>query len=198
MSASGFSPLPPLVSLILVKTLPTDAASFAVSPIPPMCMNMTLGESQKKWLWSAVTSRPLSSATLMTGLTWSSASTMSPITIVSLPLRLKAAQDVNPIGGVRCTPAALTVRSLRGTETLNAPSFSSSLPLAPVNCSMEAVSNPVAGALLLLWSGSARAAMSVEQMRPRIVFMFHLRIERGPRAAGRQQGPRGHYRFLRK
>ncbi len=36
---------------------------------PPICMNITFGESQMKWLWSAVTSSPLSSAALITGLT---------------------------------------------------------------------------------------------------------------------------------
>ena len=51
--------------LSVANTLPTASASFASSPIPPMCMNITLGESQKKWLCSAVTSRPLSSAALI-------------------------------------------------------------------------------------------------------------------------------------
>ena len=98
--------------------------------------------SQKKWLWSAVTSSPLSRATLITGLTCSSSSTRSPITIVRVPARWKDAHEVRPSGGVIRTPAAVTARSERGTETLNAPSFSSSLPLAPVSCSMRAVSNP--------------------------------------------------------
>ena len=72
MSSLGVSPLPPAVSLILAKTLPTAAASFSSSPMPPMCMNMMRGESHMKWLCRAVTSRPLSRATLITGLTWSS------------------------------------------------------------------------------------------------------------------------------
>ena|SRR5207249_3407396 len=116
----------------------------------------------------------------MAGLTWSSASTMSPITIVSLPLRLKVAQDVNPIGGVRRTPAALTVRSLRGTETLNVPSFSSSLPLAPVNCSMEAVLNRALGRLLMFWPGSARVGIRVKQMRPGIIFILISALREQP------------------
>jgi hypothetical protein len=40
---------------------PTASATFASSLIPPMCMNISLGLPQKKWLCSAVTSRPLSS-----------------------------------------------------------------------------------------------------------------------------------------
>jgi hypothetical protein len=43
-------PLPPLVSVIFAKTLPTAVASTASSPVPPMCMNITFGLSQKKWL----------------------------------------------------------------------------------------------------------------------------------------------------
>src|SRR5438093_636238 len=116
----------------------------------------------------------------MAGLTWSSASTMSPITIVSLPLRLKVAQDVNPIGGVRRTPAALTVRSLRGTETLNVPSFSSSLPLAPVNCSMEAVLSRALGRLLMFWPGTARVGIRVKQMRPGIIFILISALREQP------------------
>ena len=61
MSAVGTWPF----SFRVANTLPTAVASFASSPIPPMCMNITLGESQKKWLCSAVTSRPLSSAVLI-------------------------------------------------------------------------------------------------------------------------------------
>src|SRR5262249_17225312 len=49
-SAFGISPLPPLVSLIFANTLPTADASLSSSPIPPMCMNMTFGESQKKMI----------------------------------------------------------------------------------------------------------------------------------------------------
>ncbi len=63
------SPLPPLVSLRRANTLPMAPASSFSSPIPPTCMNITLGVSQKKWLCSAVTSRPASSAALITGFT---------------------------------------------------------------------------------------------------------------------------------
>ena len=54
---------------IVSKTFATPAASFASSPIPPMCMNITRGCSQKKWLCNAVTWRPLSSAALIAGFT---------------------------------------------------------------------------------------------------------------------------------
>src|SRR5437867_116935 len=168
MSVRGVSPLPPLVSWILVKTFPTASASLASSPIPPMCMNMTLGLSQKKWLWSAVTSSPLSSATLITGLTWSSRRTMSPMTTVWFPALLKAAQDVSPIGGVSFTPAAVTERSARGTETLNTPSFSSSLPFAPVSCSIRAVSSRGPEPLLSFGAALAGVARAPTSKSPRI------------------------------
>ena len=82
--------------------------------MPPMCMNITFGESQKKWLCSAVTSRPLSSAALIAGLTWSSVSTMSPMTMVCALPPLKAVQAVRPSGGVSFTPAAVEPISSRG------------------------------------------------------------------------------------
>ena len=110
MSAVGTSPF----CFNFSTTFPTAPASFASSPRPPMCMNMTLGESQKKWLCSAVTSSPLSSAALIAGFTWSSVSTMSPITMVCAPPPLKAAQAVRPSGGVRRTPAAVALMSARG------------------------------------------------------------------------------------
>ena len=141
ISAWGASPLPPLVSLIFANTFPTAAESPSSLPIPPMCMNMTLGVSQRKWLCSAVTSRPLSRAALMTGFTWSSSRTMSPMTTVCRPTCWNEAHDVRPIGGVRCTPATRTSRSSRGTETLKTPSFGSSFPLAPVSSSIRTVSS---------------------------------------------------------
>src|SRR6516165_4348364 len=58
----------------------------------------------------------------------------------SWPSRLNEAQDVRPMGGVIFTPAMTTERSLRGTETLNTPSFSSRVPLAPVSRSILPVS----------------------------------------------------------
>jgi hypothetical protein len=60
----------------------------------------------------------------------------------------------------------------RGIETLKTPSFSSSLPLAPANCSILAVSNPVLGPFLLFWPAGTRVGISIKQMRPRIVFIF--------------------------
>src|SRR5213595_2795722 len=72
---------------------------------------------------------------------------MSPITMACAPVGWKAAQAVRPMGGDILTPPAIvTARSVRGTETLKTPVLSSSLPLAPVNCSMRAVSSGVAGA----------------------------------------------------
>src|SRR5438876_6544229 len=64
---------------------------------------------------------------------------MSPMTTVCWPMRLKEAHDVSPIGGVMRTPATLTSRSPRGTETLKAPSLSSSLPFSPVSSSIRPV-----------------------------------------------------------
>src|SRR5215472_2953699 len=76
---------------------------------------------------------------------------MSPITMVRLPSRLNAAQLVSPIGGVIFTPAVVTDKSLRGTDTLNTPSFALSAPFTPVSSSMRAVSSPFfCGAALAL------------------------------------------------
>ena len=69
MSTDGGALARELVSLIVAKTLPTAVASFSSSPIPPMCMNITLGESKRKWLWSAVTSSPFRSAASKTAST---------------------------------------------------------------------------------------------------------------------------------
>src|SRR5262249_34821843 len=66
---------------------------------------------------------------------------MSPITMVRLPSRLNAAQLVRPIGGVIFTPAVVTDKSLRGTDTLNTPSFALNAPFTPVSSSMRAVSS---------------------------------------------------------
>src|SRR5688572_17977233 len=46
------------------------------------------------------------------------------------------------MGGVTRTPAAVTARSVRGTETLKTPSFSSRTPFAPVSLSIRAMSSP--------------------------------------------------------
>jgi hypothetical protein len=79
---------------------------------------------------------------LITGLTWSSSITMSPMTIVSPPAFLNDAQEVRPNGGVSLTPPAVMARSARGTETLNTPgSLASGFPFAPVSRSMRAVSS---------------------------------------------------------
>src|SRR5438552_12926599 len=64
------------------------------------------------------------------------------MTITWSPIGLNAAQQVRPIGGVIFTPPAVTDISLRGMLTLNTPSFSLIFPLAPVNCSIFAASNP--------------------------------------------------------
>ena len=76
----------------------------------------------------------------MAGFTWSSVSTMSPITTACAPARVKAAQAVSPSGGVIFAPAVVTDRSLRGTCTLKTPSFSDHCPFRPVICSMRAES----------------------------------------------------------
>src|SRR5207237_1421501 len=137
MSAEGTSNFCFSVS----NTLPTPAASFASSPIPPMCMNGTRGVSQKKWLWRAGTSSPFCSAASIAGFTWSSVRTMSPITTVCVPALVNAAQAVRPRGGVSLAPAAVTARSLRATCTLKTPCFSFHCPFSPVSCSILAVSN---------------------------------------------------------
>src|SRR5882672_3310385 len=77
---------------------------------------------------------------------------MSPMTTVFLPTRLNEAHDVRPIGGVIRTPATLTSKSLRGTDTLKTSSFSSRLPLAPVSPSIRAVSGRD-----VLWVGAPTA-----------------------------------------
>src|SRR5207249_11921237 len=63
------------------------------------------------------------------------------MTIVLAPAFIKAAYYASPIGGVIFTPATVTLRSLRGTVTLNTPSFSLSSPFTPVSCSILAVSS---------------------------------------------------------
>src|SRR3954464_948846 len=63
------------------------------------------------------------------------------MTIVCSPTFVNAAQHVRPIGGVIFTPPDVTARSERGMLTLKTFSFSSSFPLAPVNCSILAVSS---------------------------------------------------------
>ena len=140
MFAVGMLGLVWIASFSLLNTRPTARASISSSPMPPMCMNMTLGESHRKWLCSAVTCSPLSRATLITGLTSFSSRTISPMTIVWSPARVNAAQAVRPRSGIIRAPATVASMSLRGKLTLNTPSFSFSAPLRPVNCSMRLVS----------------------------------------------------------
>ena len=80
----------------------------------------------------------------MTGFTWSSSTTMSPITITCAPARMKAAQAVSPSGGVIFTPAAVTASSARGIDTLKTSSLASSAPFIPVSSSIFAVSSDAA------------------------------------------------------
>src|SRR5262245_39097983 len=68
------------------------------------------------------------------------------MTTVWEPARLKAAQQVKPMGGVIRTPATVTWRSARGRLTLNTPSPASSFPLAPVSCSILATFTEVVAA----------------------------------------------------
>src|SRR5256885_4294004 len=161
MFAEGTSNFCSIVSNIFA----TPAASFASSPMPPMCMNMTRGCSQKKWLCRAVTRSPLSSAALIAGFTWSSVSTMSPMTTVCAPAFVKAAQAVRPRGGIILVPAVVTARSLRGISTLKTPSFSFHLPLTPVICSIRAVSRPFLAAA----AGSESRAIAIS-----VLLMLHL------------------------
>src|SRR2546425_1250743 len=102
----------------------------------------------------------------MTAFTWSSSRTISPMTTVCLPAGLNAAHDVSPMGGVSLTPAATTVRSLRGTDTLNTPSVSLNTPLAPVSSSIFPVSNDTCGgpASAVDAEASARTAMNVRML----------------------------------
>src|SRR5579862_5366068 len=69
--------------------------------------------------------------------------------MVFLPARLNATHDVSPMGGVSLTPAAVTVRSLRGTATLKTASLGSSFPFAPVKASIFSVSKGSGGAAQL-------------------------------------------------
>jgi hypothetical protein len=85
-----------------------------------LTLALTPGLSPRKWLWSAVTSSPFSKAVLMTGLTWSSLSTMSPITMASAPIGSDAAQEVSPEGGVSLTLPTVSARSVRRTDFENA------------------------------------------------------------------------------
>ena len=96
----------------------TPVASLRASPMPPMCMKKTLGWSKKKWLCSAVTSRPLSSAALIAGLTSSSNSTVSPIIMVDEPIGVNAAQEVSPMNGGMVQRSTLIFTSSRGLLTL--------------------------------------------------------------------------------
>ena len=86
----------------------------------------------------------------MTGFTWSSRRTMSPMTTVCSPVFLKAAHEVSPIDGVNLTPATVTAKSLRGSETLNTPSLELNVPFAPVSSSMRVVSRDVLIAAMTL------------------------------------------------
>ena len=88
---------------------------------------------------------------------------MSPITIVCLPARVNAAQDVSPSGGVMRTPAAVALMSARGSETLKTPSLASSVPLAPVSSSIAAVSSE--GAPASLGAAVARSQVGNKQIR---------------------------------
>ena len=98
------------------------------------------------------------------------------MTVVWFPERVNAAHDVRPIGGVMCTPPEVTLRSVRGALTLNTPAFSSSLPFAPVSCSMRAWSScgPAFGAPRATVEGS-KPASAVHNAKTRI---GHLRSNR--------------------
>ena len=63
------------------------------------------------------------------------------MTMTPDPADSKAAHELSPAAGASFTPPTATARSVRGTETLNTPSLRSSLPSAPVSCSMRAESS---------------------------------------------------------
>src|SRR5262245_12468280 len=69
--------------------------------------------------------------------------TKSPMTMSLFFAHLNPAHEVRPIGGDIVTPPMTTARSVRGTDTLNTPSFSSSAPLAPLSRSIAPVSSAV-------------------------------------------------------
>ncbi len=54
----------------------------------------------------------------MTGVTSSSVSTRSPITIAASPIRLKATHEPSASAGLSRTPPAVTCKSVRGRLTL--------------------------------------------------------------------------------
>src|SRR5205085_8480387 len=83
-----------------------------------MCIYITRGDSCSTWLWSAVCMTPPSCSFVITGITSSSVSTRSPITIVSLPIFLKATHEPSASAGLTATPPTVTCKSLRGRLTL--------------------------------------------------------------------------------
>src|SRR5215204_1896003 len=56
-------------------------------------MYIVPGSERRRWLWRAVTSRPLSRSFFITGLTSSPVRTRSPMTMASLPIGLNASQE---------------------------------------------------------------------------------------------------------
>src|SRR5436305_3108557 len=77
---------------------------------------------------------------------------------------MNEAQQVSPIGGVIFTPPAVTLMSLRESDTLNTPSFSSSFPFAPVSCSIFAVSRVSAARA----KGATDSAVQINDKQARI------------------------------
>src|ERR1043166_1961032 len=83
-----------------------------------MCRYMTRGDSRITWLCSADISTPPSSSLVSTGVTSSSVSTRSPITIVMSPVFLKATHEPRASAGLSSIPPTVTFKSLRGRLTL--------------------------------------------------------------------------------
>ena len=77
---------------------------------------------------------------LIAGLTSSSNSTVSPITIVDLPIGVKAAHEVRPMNVGTVQRSTLTLTSSRGLLTLKTFSALLYVPFRPVTDSMVAVS----------------------------------------------------------
>ena len=115
----GLTPFPPAVSLILVKTRPTALARDASSPMPPMCRNITLAVPEE-WLCSARHLQSLVEATLIgVHLVFEEDEVAHDHGLIARAFERGPRGQAS--GGVIRTPAAVTARSVRGTETLKTP-----------------------------------------------------------------------------
>src|SRR5579872_52839 len=108
---------------VLLSAMPacSAAASFTGSPWPYKCMYMVKGRFRSRWLCTAVISIPPAISFAMTGLTSSSVSTRSPITIACSPTAEKASQPPSAKPDLMSTPSSVTLRSVRGKPTRYTP-----------------------------------------------------------------------------